>query len=186
MATRDITPAAVTAATAAQKYLLAFVELDFVSGFVRVTNAGHSVDWDGHTWVGIGALGAITEARESLSVEAIGMTFALSGVDPSIMTIVLSEQYQGRSARLWLSFIDAGVVVADPTIVFSGRMDTMQIQDGPTATISVTAESRFASWSRPQTRRFSDSDQQQEFPGDLGLQYIAELASGKEIIWGRT
>lgn len=186
MATRDITVAATTAAEAAQSTLLLFVEMDFSSGFVRVTNAAYDVTWNSLAWQGVGFLGAVREVRETLGIEATALEFSISGVDPANIGIALGEHYQGRSARMWAGFIDAGAIVISPVLLFVGRMDTMQIQDGETAQITVTAESRLASWSRPKVRRFSDSDQQAEFPGDLGLQYISELASGREIPWGRS
>lgn len=186
MATRTITSATNTAAQAAQATLILFVELDFSSGFVRVTNAAYNVVWNSLTWQGVGFLGAVREVRETLGIEATALQFSISGVDTANIGIALGEQYQGRSARMWGGCVDAGAIVVDPVLLFVGRMDTMQIQDGDTASISITAESRLAAWSRPKIRRFSDSDQQKEFPGDLGLQYISELASGREIIWGRS
>lgn len=184
--TRDITTATETAAAASQVSLLLFVELDFSSGFVRCTNASFNVDWNGHTWTGVGSLGAVDQAREVLDVEAIGLSFTLTGVDPAKIATALAEFYQGRAARLWVGFIDSGAIVADPVLLFVGRMDTMTIEHGTQAKITVAAESRLASWSRVRTRRFSDADQQLEFPGDLGLQEVDEFASGKQVVWGRS
>lgn len=186
MATRELTSGQEDAAAAPQKAMLAFVELDFSSGFVRVTNAAHPITWNGFTWQGVGALGRIDTVKEVLGIEATALKFTISGVDPDNIAIALGENYQGRSARMWLAFAETGGIVADPNLVFAGRIDQMAISDGVSATISVTAESRLAFWARPKMRRFSDADQREEFPGDLGMQYISELASGREIPWGVT
>lgn len=185
MSSRTVTTAAQTEAQAAHKTVLCFVELDFLSGFVRVTNAGHDVAWNGFTWQGVGALGAVEPTVESNSLEAHGMTFSISGVDGTGIAIALGEHYQGRSAKMWLAFINAaGQIVVDPVQVFGGRMDQMSIADGNEAAISVTAESRLADWARPRLRRYNDADQQAEYPGDRGFEFIVDGAN-KEIVWGR-
>jgi hypothetical protein len=64
-------------------------------------------------------------------------------------------------------------------------MDTMRIEDsGDTASITVQAESRFIELERTHERRYTDQDQQQLYPGDLGLEYVAGLQD-KEIAWGQ-
>lgn len=185
MATRDITTAANSAANSRQKALLIFAEFDLPDGFVRVTNAAGDVTWDSKTWRGVGKMGSVDQAREVLNVEAVGMKFSLSGVDQDFIDASMGAAYQGRTARMWLGFIESGAIVADPVLLVVGRMDVMAITDGPVSTVSISTETRLAAWERPLIRRFSDSDQQSEFPGDLGLQYIAEFAAGKEVVWGR-
>ena len=68
--------------------------------------------------------------------------------------------------------------------VLAGRMDTMSWSEGETATVSLTVESRLADLERPRARRYTDSDQQAEYPGDLAFQYVQSLVE-KEITWGR-
>ena len=184
MATRNLTTAFKTAAGAKQKYVIAFVELDFTSGFVRVTSAPFAIDWNGHTWTGVGGLGSMEQIEEVLELEATGIRFTLSGIPSSIIATALGEQYQGRTVRAWMAILDAGTIREG--VIFVGRMDTMNVMDGETAQIQVTAENRLASWERPRIRRFSDADQQAEFPGDLGLNQIEELASGKQVVLGRS
>jgi hypothetical protein len=61
----------------------------------------------------------------------------------------------------------------------------MTIQDtGETSVLTITAESRLIDMNRARERRFTDADQQQLYPGDLGLQYVAGLQD-KEFPWGR-
>lgn len=184
--TRTVTAAAQTALTADNVPGLVFVELDFSSGFVRATNAGHTVTWNGYNWVGLGLLGGVDAVEERSEIPAKGITFRLAGVDSSVLAITLGEHYQGRSARVWFAPLDSDhKVIADPVLVFSGRMDNMRVQTGKTATVSVSAESRMADWERPRVRRYNDADQQAEFSGDLGFAFVESFAAGKEIVWGR-
>jgi hypothetical protein len=74
--------------------------------------------------------------------------------------------------------------VADPYLVFDGRMDVMTIEDaGETANISLSAESRLIDLERARVRRYTNNDQQNQFAGDTSLRFVADLQD-KEIAWG--
>lgn len=186
MGTRNVTVDQAANLAQRRKRGLLFVEMDCPSGFVRVTNAAYNIEWDSKTWIGVGKLGIVRAVRESLGIEANPLQFGLSGVDPALIQQIDQEDLQGRPARLWFATIGPTGIANAPTLLSFCLMDTMAIQDGSTATITVTAESPFAGWSRPNPRRFSNADQQAEFPGDLFFEHIAELASGREIKFGRT
>lgn len=183
---RDLTVAADAAFQAAHVPLCVLVELDWPSGVVRVTNAGHSLSWDGHTWDGIGAFGGIDPIEESGDVAKInGLALRLSGIPTSVVAAVRSDNVQGRSVKVWLAPLTAAhTFIADPVLVFSGRLDTMSIEVGATATVTVTAESRMADWDRPRVRRYNNADQQLDYPADTGLRYVEALTE-KTVVWGR-
>jgi hypothetical protein len=63
-------------------------------------------------------------------------------------------------------------------------MDTCDLEIGETATITLTIQNRLADWERPRLRRYTDEDQQSVYDGDLGLQFVAQMAE-KTIYWGR-
>ena len=169
------------------KHVLCFVQLDFGSESLRVTNAAHDVDWDGFTWRGVAHLGAVESVEEATGTGAKALKFGISGVQNNHISLALNEEFRGRPAKLWLGVVEPGSgIVADPVLIFVGRMSEMAINRGTTASIAITAESAMAAWARPNTRRYSDADQQGEFPGDLGFQYMSELVSGLETIWGTT
>ena len=185
MSTRTLTAGVQSAIAASQVTALMFCELDFSSGFLRVTTAGHDVTWNGYTWTGVGLLGSVASIAEDTALQANGVKLTLSGVDSAIIAIALQEAYQGRSARMWLAFVnDSGAIITDPLLVFSGKMDTMQVIDGETATVILNLENDFAAWNRPRVRRFTDADQQTEYPGDLGFNFVTEAANCT-ISWGR-
>lgn len=186
MATRPITSAQLTALQLARIPLVLFAEFDFASGFVRVTNGGYPIDWNGFTWAGVGALGSVSNIREVTGIESVGYAFTISGVDPAKIQTAMGEQYQGRSGRMWAGVIEPNVgLVISPTLLVAGRMDTMPIEYGKQAKVTVNVENKFAAWNRRKMRRFNDADQQAEFPGDLGCQFVTEVAAGREVPWGR-
>lgn len=160
------------------------VEMDFPSGMVRVNGSPTDFQILGNTYLGIGGLGAISTAEESAELRAYGLTLALSGVPRDMVAVALGQAYQGRRVTVWevLFNTTSWAVLADPVIVFRGRMDTMDVKLGEMATIVVKAENRLADWERPRIRRYTNEDQQQAFPGDQGFRFVSATAE-KEIIW---
>lgn len=89
--------------------------------------------------------------------------------------------------RLYVTTVNggaAGTIIADPDERFTGRADVMALSDdGQTATITLSVESRLIDLQRPRSRRYTHDDQQIYYPADLGLQYVADLQD-KEFTWG--
>jgi hypothetical protein len=182
---RDLTVSIVNALAGGNLPLLALVQLDFVSGTVRLCNAGYDFDWDGETWTGLGSLGKIGAIQESQELQMYGVTLELSGLPPEIVALAMGEEYQGRSAIIWLAPLDEGLqIIANPVIVFQGRMDTMQISMGQSSVIRLAVESRLVDWERPRIRRFNHEDQAAVYPDDKGFEYTAQMVE-KELVWGR-
>lgn len=183
--TRALTTAAENATLDDHLPAVVFVELDFSSGTTRVCNASHNVDWDGHTWIGAAKLGRIDPVKESGELGVYGLSMELSGIDTSLVSVMLTEHYQGRSARLWFAPLDADMQpVADPAGPFVYRMDVMSISLGETATLRLTAESRLADWDRPRVRRYNAADQQAVDPVDDSMKFVEQMAE-RQLVWGR-
>jgi hypothetical protein len=117
----------------------------------------------------------------------------ISGVPTANVAIALTEQYQGRSCSILFGTLSptSGALVSSPVTVFSGRMDVMQISDdGESADLTMTAESRLMDFKRPREVRYTDEDQQSFFPTyasitlpDLGLEFVNDIQE-KAIYWG--
>jgi len=189
---RDLTAAVDAVLESANVSMLGLVELDFGSGFVRVTNAPYSFSWNGHDWLGLGRGGGIDQVDEGAGLEARGVALKLSGIpvsgegDSENIAIALGEHYQGRDVRIWVALLDDQfAIVPDPKLIFLGRMDNMEIEIGATATVVVRAENRLADLERPRVRRYNSGDQQLLFPGDKGLEFVEQMVD-TSIVWGRT
>lgn len=181
---RDITAPAIAAIDASNLALVVFVEMDFSSGFLRANNSGQNFDWNGYTWIGVGSLGSIDSVQEVSDLSAQGLSFSMSGVPTEYISNALGADYQGRSCRLWFAALDSNhAVIADPIGPFNYRMDTMDIELGQTATIKVQAESRLIDWERADVSRYTNEEQQRLYPGDLGLEFVPQMAE-KQIKWG--
>jgi hypothetical protein len=182
---RSLTSAVQTALADLNVALVMFVQLEFDSGTVYVTSLAYSKDWDGHIWVGLGSLGSIEPITEGENIEAYGINLTLSGIDTALMSAMLSEQYQGRAVTIWMGALDADhQVIADPVVVFKGRMDTPDIEVGATATIRLACEGRLADLDRPRVRRYSHEDQIAVYPADKGLEFVPQMVE-KQLYWGQ-
>ncbi len=171
-------------AATARPVLLA--HFDIAGAPVHVWSGVGNLAWAGATWAGVGTLGAVSLVEETVELRATGAVFRLSGVPADLIVEVAGAALQGRRARLWLGFMtEDWALVADPVLVFDGRMDTVEVVDGgPTALITLAAESRLRDLERPRTRRYTNEDQLAEFAGDLGFAFVTSLQDA-EITWNR-
>ncbi|AOZ02264.1 hypothetical protein BKK81_23565 [Cupriavidus sp. USMAHM13] len=182
--TRPLDQATAAAVRAGHVPYLFFVQMDF-SQPLRVCSAGYDIEWNGATWLGIGALGGIEPIQEQAGLEAIGVRLTLAGVPPELIAITLAEQYQGKACQIWFAPLREDLrLFGEPVRLFAGRMDTMNTSVGETATITLSAESRMVAWERARTRRYNHEDQQSRFPGDRGFEYVSQMVE-KQLIWGR-
>ncbi|MCA3182035.1 MAG: hypothetical protein INH13_00185 [Cupriavidus sp.] len=181
---RQIDASTVSAVVASHVPYVYFVQMEFSSA-LRVCSAGYDMDWNGATWLGLGSLGSIEPIQEQASLEAIGVRLTLTGVPTDLISITLGEQYQGKACQIWFAPLGEDLrIVSQPVRLFSGRMDTMDVEVGETATITVTAESRMVSWDKARVRRYNNEDQRSKYPNDRGFEYVSQMVE-KELLWGR-
>lgn len=182
---RTLDAAVITELSKAQIQVALLAELDFASGVVRAWNGIGNLVFDGDTYTGVGYLGEIAPITESgQSVRANGITMQLSGIPSALLSLALAENYQGRSATIWLGFFSSAWALIDCVRLFAGRMDVMQIDEGAeSSTIIVTAENHLADLKRARIRRYTHDDQQAFYPGDMGLEFIDSIQN-VDIVWG--
>lgn len=176
-------PSAIATALAQESVELFYaVEMNFSTAPVRLWTGFGERTIDGQTYIGAGTLLSISGIEEIADLSAKGITLTLSGVDVSLVSLALQEPYQGRSARVL--FGASGV--SDFVEVFAGLMDVMTLQeDGTTATIELTVESKLVTLQRPNTRRYTSENHKLRHPTDTFFDYVEQLQD-KEIAWGRT
>lgn len=179
---RDLTAGMVTEMKAVRKEPLLLVEMLFDSGALRLWTGYGDLSFNGFTWTGTGHLLAISPITETAETKQSGMSFVLSGVPSSILSLVEGEDYQGRTLRIYLAMrTAAGALVASPYESRRLRMDTMEdVEDGDTATITLTAQDETA-FERPVERRYTNEDQHLDFPNDDFFEFVPDLQE-KEIV----
>lgn len=182
---RGLTSGLSTAVTARVVKPILLLALSFDTGVVRMWSGIGSIVWAGDTYLGAGNFGRVQPFKEVVDGSAQGTAFTLNGIPSALLASALTENYQGRSAKLWLAALDSSnAIIADPYLIFGGRMDTMTISDdGSTGSITLTAENRLIDLNRSRERRYTDQDQKIEYPTDRGLEYVVSLQD-KQVVWG--
>ena len=188
---RDITSAFNTAITNQVVKPIIAVELDFSDGILRLWNGyGNlplTIDGLSHgTFTGQGDMLAVTEVEESATLSMSGVTLTLAGIKSSLISTALGANYTNRNGAIYLGLFDtSNNVIADVYTLFKGKMDVLNIQEGPdTAVITLKLESRLITFEKPSNRMYTLEDQQVDFPNDIGFEFIPDLQV-KSIVWGK-
>ena len=182
---RNLVAGLLAEVTAAELSPVMLAFFDFQSGGTRMWTGVGTISWNGNSYLGLGNFASISPVEESTDVRANGVSFQVSGVPSAMIALALADNYQGRDVKLWLGALNSsGALVADPYQIFSGRMDSVEIDEGPdTAVVRINAESRLIDLNRSKERRYTHEDQQINFPGDLGLEYMP-TAQSTSFLWG--
>ena len=191
-------PYTIKAELAGTRVSMTFLVLfDFVTQPVRVWIGGEGklVANDGTVWDGLGRIGALTGVEQAVNGEAPEMTFTLSGVDPQMISLARDEfdtECKGRLVYVLVQFF--GVDDPDdpdnqrpldaPYPVAAARALTPEFTfaEDDARSITIRCESLFSLRSRPRFAMYTDADQQQRFPGDLGFSFVSSLMN-KVVTW---
>lgn len=182
----DATPEFIAAVESGIVRPAIFVEVHFISGPVYVWTGAGSISWGGKTWAGVGQFGSISTIEEGATVNARGITLALSGVDPTLLSDVLTDYRQGLPAIIYFGVREEdGTLIPNPITSWAGRTDQPTITvDGDSATISITCENRLVVMNNSVERRYTDADQKRDYPDDRGFEFVNAIQN-VTIYWGR-
>lgn len=184
MSERDLTPAVVAELDKDTMQLALFAELVFDTATVRLWTGIGPYVLDGETFTGAGDLVGVSSIKEtSGDVSATGISMTLS-FNRSLLAAVMQEHFQSRPATIWLVLFDLNwVIIPDKILLFKGKMDSPVFEkSGETARITISAESQLIDLDRPRVRRRTDADQQEMYPGDTGLRFVAGMQN-HNVVW---
>jgi hypothetical protein len=181
---RDLTTAALAEIEAAAKRPILLFEAEFSSGPINLWSGTGQITWDSKTWTGLGHLAGVSNIQDTVEFRATSATFTLSGIPQDLLDQAIGEFRRNKDCTLWLGFLDENwEVVATPEISFAGKMDNPIIDEGSTtATIQVRAESRVLRLTQPNQRRYTNEDQQLDFPNDIGFEFVPSLQEKQVIV----
>ena len=187
MADRGATSAVLTELGKSQNQPFHLVDIMLDSAPVYITDAWKELVWSSHTYTALGHLLSFSDIEESSELRVTNMTAQLSGVDQSLISAVLSYKYIDRPLRVYKGFLDDNVaIIANPILIFEGRMDAPVIAENPddgSCVVSITATNAWVDFERKSGRHTNHEEQQLFFPGDKGFEFVSEIT--KEITWGR-
>lgn len=189
---RTVPAALLTALDSDEIEVFYAVDLAFDSGNMRLWTGYGNKTINSQTYTGTGDLLTIDGLEEVSDLSARGTTLTLNGLDSTIVSYALTEEYQGRLVTIYWG------VGSNTVEVFRGYMDKMTIQDaGETSTISLTVESRLIALERANVRRYTreshsavrlrkwlDDGNSGTPAADTFFDWTTQLQD-KQIVWGR-
>ena len=136
----------------------------------------------GNTYLGAGNLLKVSAIEETSSISAKSALLNLSGVSPAILSLALSEPYQGRVCKIFFGFTDNP---EDRVEMFSGYMDQMNIKEEATSSmIELVVENKLVDLERARVSRYNSGYQKSIYSSDKGFDFVDDLQK-KKIVWGR-
>ena len=152
------------------------------------TGSGTLTLADSTEWFGTGNLLTISSVEETSEIAARGADITLTAIPSEVLSLALTEPYQGRECNIYFGTFDDGDQTTAPTNfneIFSGYMDQMNISENvDTATIELKVENKLIDLERARVARFTSGYQKSKFPDDTGLDFI-ESMQDKKINWGK-
>ena len=183
-----------------------------VERVVRLWTGVGTLTYQQKEYFGVGTLLEISAIEETAEIAARGASITLSGIPSSVISLALSEPYQGRGCNIYFgTFAARGsgnvgdkvlkedtdfVLLEDGskitlndrstqlTQVFAGYMDTMNIEESAeTCTVELTVENKLITLERARVARYTSAFQKSLYPNDKGLDFIEDMQD-KSISWG--
>lgn len=162
--------------------------------------------YEGLSYYGTGEILTVDSVEETTEISAKGATLTLSAVPAEVLSLALSEPYQGRKCNIFFGMFARGQLLTESSVyilledgskiylekqdtgltqIFSGYMDQMAIEEGPdSTTMKLTVENKLVDLERARVARYTSAYQKSQYPDDRGLEFIEDLQT-KEIVWGR-
>jgi len=185
--TRGYASAVVSVIADSSQSVAHLIEIELDAATYYLSNYYRKLTTGGNEYSPAGQFLQFSGIEEVSRLENNEVTIALSGVDQAYISVLLSNDYIDRPARIYRVIInEAGDVVDGKILLFDGRIDQPIFQDDPdkgTSTISLQCSSHWIDFERTNPRRYSDEEQQFRYSGDKGFEFVSEIPL--ELIWGR-
>jgi len=171
---RSLTVAQAAALVAGTLQPVYLVKQEFVSGTKYSWTGVNTVLWDSQDWEGQGDLMGVSSITQTADLSAEGVTITYAGVNADDVSSTISDIAANLAVDIYLGLLDStSAIIVDPTHCFSGKLDVPTVQDdGDTATIAITAENDLLKLSQASNRRYTNDDQQIDYPTDNGFQFV--------------
>ena len=155
---------------------------------VRKTDNGFtltsSVEGSSQTYNADGTLLGVGNVPEANTPIKNSIDLMFSGVDQSLINVVLTNDVLGADIKVWRGVISSGALVADPFLLFHGSLEDFAIDDnGTSASLGISATNHFGNFEKVNGRTTSDSSQQRHFLNDKGQEFSALTL--RDIKWGK-
>ena len=164
------------------------VDIEFSSRVYLTTapfDLTSSVSGSSQTYLSNGHLRSITGANETNRPTKNTLSFSLSAVDQTYVSVALNENIINKNVSLYKGYLDANnALISDPFLLFYGTIDEYKISDNTnTANLIISVTSHWGNFSKVGGRTTTDNSQQRFFSGDKGMEFASLTV--RDIKWGR-
>lgn len=183
MSGRNLSTTQVTAVSAEHVERVVMVSIDFDDP-VYVHSGIGIISFDGNEYIGIGALGRVSDTKESEILGPMTLEFTLSGLDMNLLKQAMDSTKYGAEITMYSAIKDeAGDLVGDPFIVWAGKVDSTQYVLSPNPSVTLIGQHDIDQLNEADGGRWSDEDHQNRYSGDLFFEHIADVPTLK-LLWG--
>ena len=178
-----------TAAAAETGEIFHLFDLGFSGGTLYLTDASNDVTWNSNAYVAIGGL-SYDAIQETSVLGAQTVRLTLDGVDTSIITRILQQNYIGQTAIIRFAHMATdGTITSNPVIVLQGLMNAaFEVREsfgdrgGGSASVTTRLVSPFAIINKLNGIRASVASHSAVYPGDTFFRHMPDPAAGN--MWG--
>jgi hypothetical protein len=182
---RSVSAALVTAFASGTAVLATLVKIEFPGGTIALNSTNWTLSHGGTDYLGAAGLGTITPISDHTG-ELPGVQLSMINVDSSLIAIALDDvdEVQGSLVTISTAIIDSTTYqIVGVETDWVGYADTMPIsEDGATASIGLTAESKGVDLLRGNPLTYSDGDQKSLYPADRAFEYVTSQVD-RPVIW---
>ena len=180
---RSVSSTNLTEINASHLHEVVLVKMEFDTPAYAHSGIG-TISYDGNDYLGVGDFGSISNTTESEQLRPNSLTLQLSGVDSTLLTEALDSGNYGDVVTLYVGYRqDDGTLVDDPWLLWRGTFDYASISRGADNVVSIVVQHDLAVLDEVNGGRYTDEDQQSKFTGDVGLEFIADMAN-LTLVWG--
>lgn len=164
-------------------------QFEFLSSTRRFWDGLREFNAGGQVWEGSADVISVSGLEYAENMSATQVTFSMSGTTPELIAAALTSETEvtGRPCSVFLQFLAGRSVPLDnPIAIWSGTMDTLSFSgDVRSQSLTMTAETLFQERIRSPYGYMTDSDHQERWPGDKGMQFMP-LLRNKTVTWLRS
>ena len=166
------------------------LKAEFDAGDLLLTDAFVDIVYGGETYSAAGQLLGFEPIRESARLEVSQTVVQLTGVDRTMVSVFLEDDYLDRRLRLWKTFLNSDGTAMTPVLIFDGRMDGPAIEentesDDGACNVAISATSQFGDFTRRPGRRTNSAVQELFYPEDRFFDFCAVIPGQVQAVWGR-
>ena len=191
--TRSLSASMVTAAQADEGEVFHLISLAFSGGTIYLTTAPHDITWNGDTYTAVGGHLGFEAVQETTDLTGQGVRLTLDGVDQTVISPILAQNYIGRNATIYQGHIDSsGDIIVDPEEIFTGLLnsafeidESRDPESSGTVIVRTTVVSPLVGFRQQRGIRMTLASHQHHYPNDTIMRHVSTI-SARQVVWGRS